>query len=62
MTRHNIIGSEAFDRDPPLVVKRIRDRKAWRRALAGVVSDFLGVVEAIGQRFVFGRPVDWRVR
>jgi hypothetical protein len=37
---------------PIILIKRVRDRKAWLRELVGLFSDALDWLESVGEKFV----------
>lgn len=54
---HFITGSEAFEPSPIVHIRKLRDRKAWVRELAGLWSDAVAFIEALGECFILGRPI-----
>lgn len=37
---------------PPILIRYVRDRRAWRRELIGLASDLIDWVEDLGRRFI----------
>ena len=49
MSQHNIVGSEAFNRTPPLIIRKVRTRTLRRRQARAAWMFVAGVaVTAIG--------------
>jgi hypothetical protein len=44
MSQHNIVGSEAFNRTPPLVIRKVRTRTLRRRQLRAAWMFVAGAV------------------
>jgi hypothetical protein len=49
MSQHNIVGSEAFNRTPPLIIRKVRTRTLRRRQARAVWMFVAGAaVTAVG--------------
>lgn len=48
MSQHNIIGSEAFNRTPPLVIRKVRTGSMRRRQARTALAFVAGAVVALG--------------
>jgi hypothetical protein len=49
MSQHNIVGSEAFNRTPPLMIRKVRSRTLRRRKARALMMFIAGTaVTAVG--------------